>query len=169
MFIFYFYKYNQKNLIIKSNQMKGAWLPLIISKIYKKKFILRCGYEYYRFSTFYNQNFIKVLIIYLFSYLSYKLSNKIVITNNYEKNFIIQKFNLTPRKIKVIPNFIDTNIFKKKNITKKFDILFVGRFEFQKNLDLLISSIKNLKLKILFIGNGKLTDKLKFNLKKKKN
>ena len=38
-----------------------------------------------RFSTFYNQNFIKVLIIYLFSYLSYKLSNKIVITNNYEK------------------------------------------------------------------------------------
>ena len=112
--------------------MKGAWLPLIISKIYKKKFILRCGYEYYRFSTFYNQNFIKVLIIYLFSYLSYKLSNKIVITNNYEKNFIIQKFNLTPRKIKVIPNFIDTNIFKKKNITKNLTYYLLGGLNFKK-------------------------------------
>jgi len=168
LFIFYFCKYNKENIIIKSNQMKGAWLPLLISKIYKKKFILRCGYEYYRFSCYNDKNFIKKYILYITSYFSYKFSNRIVITNNFEKKYIINKFSINPKKIKVIPNYINTNIFKKKNIQKKFDILFVGRFESQKNLNLFVESIESLPLKILLIGNGKLINELKFDLKKRK-
>ena len=168
MFIFNFNEYDKENMIIKSNQMKGAWLPLLISMIYKKKFILRCGYEYYRFSIYDSKNFIKNYIIYFVSYLSYKFSDKIIITNNFEKQYIIHKFNVYPKKIKVIPNYIDTKIFKKKNIPKKYDILFVGRFELQKNLNLLINSIENLSLRLLLIGNGKLIKKLKIDLRKKK-
>ena len=113
-FIISFSKYKNENLVIKSNQMKGSWLPLIISKIYNKKFILRSGYEYFRFATYTNNYSIKLFFIYILSLLSYKFSDKVIITNKFEKKYIIKKFNISKNKIKVIPNFIDTRLFIKK-------------------------------------------------------
>ncbi len=164
LFVWKFSKYNQGNIVIKSNQMKGSWLPLMISKIYSKKMILRCGYEYYRFGLK-NRNSGVNFIKYILSYLSYNFADKIVITSNYEKNFINKKFKIDKKKIALIPNYIDTSIFKKKNDKKSFDIIYVGRFERQKNLFFLINSIKELKLKIILIGNGSLSNDVRESLK----
>ena len=145
--------------------MKGSWLPLIISKIYNKKMILRCGYEYYRFSLK-NKNRGLNFIKYILSYLSYNFADKIIITSNYEKKFINKIFSIKKKKITLIPNYIDTSIFKKKIKKKIYDIIFVGRFEKQKNLFFLIDSIKDLKLKIMLIGNGSLSSEIRKILKK---
>lgn len=165
LFIWKFSKFNKGNIIIKSNQMKGSWLPLLISKIYNKKMILRCGYEYYRFSLKNKSlglNFIK----YILSYISYNFADKIIITSSYEKKFINKVFKIKEKKISLIPNYIDTSIFKKKNNKKIYDIIFVGRFEKQKNLFFLINSIKDLKLRMILIGNGSLDGEIKKILKK---
>ncbi len=42
--------------ILKTNQMYGAWVPIIAKFLYKKKVILRCGYEWYR-NTFERQHY----------------------------------------------------------------------------------------------------------------
>ncbi|MEM0121652.1 MAG: glycosyltransferase family 4 protein, partial [Thermoprotei archaeon] len=43
-----------------------------------------------------------------------------------------------------IPNGVDTELFNQKNSTKKYDILFVGRFQYSKGLDILLKAIKKL-------------------------
>ncbi|PSO06396.1 hypothetical protein B9Q04_16255 [Candidatus Marsarchaeota G2 archaeon BE_D] len=46
-----------------------------------------------------------------------------------------------------IPNGVDTELFKKTSKEYKYDLLFVGRFQYAKGLDLLILALKKLWLK----------------------
>ena len=85
-----------------------------MQQIYSKKMILRCGYEYYRFGLK-NRNSDLNFIKYILSYLSYNLADKIVITSNYEKNFINKKFKIEKKKIALIPNYIEKISNNKNN------------------------------------------------------
>jgi len=96
----------------------------------------------------------------------YKLTYK-DLCNRLKKQ--IKNFKINPEKIEVIPNYIDTNLFKPLNLPKeKNSIIFVGRLEEQKNLFNLIEAIATLPVKLVIIGNGSLKEKLK-NFAKEKN
>lgn len=147
--------------------MRGSWLAILAAKIYKKKILLRNGYEYYRFCKLSGINFLKVLLAYLYSFFAYRLANKIFITSDYEKKFICKNFKIKKQYIKVLPNFVDTERFKKLKCNKIYDLIYVGRLENQKNIFLLLNAIKNQNLKLLLVGDGKLKSKIinfcKFN------
>jgi glycosyltransferase involved in cell wall biosynthesis len=65
-------------------------------------------------------------------------------------------------KIKHIPAFyIDFNIFKPLNLEKKYDLIFVGRLEKNKGIDLLLEIAKKSNLKILIVGAGSMHDSIK--------
>lgn len=160
--------------IIKTNQMDGSWITWILRLIFKKKILLRCGFEELKIR-FHQYNYIsrnkKLLIhlifLYVIEWISYKLANHIIITNNYEKNLIIKYFKIKPKKISVVPNFIETDLFKPISVEKKEKtILFIGSFNEYKNLDNLIESIKYLKDYYLeILGRGKLKTHLQEKIK----
>ena len=63
-------------------------------------------------------------------------------------------FNINKNKIYVVPNFVDTNLFKRNLDIEKSKKLVVGRLNKQKNIELIIKAISNTKYVLDIIGNG---------------
>lgn len=153
--------------ILRTNQLMSSWLAIMISFLFKKKIILRIGYEplmnlEIRFNNkFLNKNRLKNIIYYLKLYfselISYNYSSHIICTTRIQKEFIIKRFLINKSKISVIPNWVETNIFSpnSRNYNKQ-GILFVGRLEIEKNPELLVKSMQGINEKLTIIGSGSL-------------
>ena len=74
----------------------------------------------------------------------------------------LTKHGVPREKLKYIPAFyIDLNIFKPLDLEKKYDLIFVGRLEPNKGLDLLLEVAQKSNLKILIVGTGPLYNDLR--------
>jgi len=159
----------EKVNFLKTNQMLGSWAAVLAKIIHKKRLIVRCGYEWLSFLENQKKPLWKKVVAKFIEKIAYKNADKIILTSEKDKRFVIKNFKIYPEKIEVIPNYIDTNLFKPLNLPKeKNSIIFVGRLEEQKNLFNLIEAIATLPVKLVIIGNGSLKEKLK-NFAKEKN
>jgi len=77
----------------------------------------------------------------------------------------LKKAGVPEKKIKLIPAiYIDTEIFKPMDVSKTYDLIFVGRLESNKGIDLLLEAIKlsiynyQFPIKCLVVGDGSLRD-----------
>lgn len=163
LFLPLFYRKELKSVdFLKTNQMSGAWVAVLAKWLYKKKLILRCGYEWLLLSERLNKSTWKRKIIYLVEKVAYKTADKIILTSKEDKKFVTKRFRINPEKIEIIPNYIDVDLFKILNVPKeKNRIIFVGRLEEEKNLFNLIEAIANIPVKLVLIGSGSLKQKLK--------
>ena len=154
--------------LVKTNQIESINTATNIAKFWEKPILGRMGY-------------LKSVMILLehgvdsqlyidATKLEKKLadnSSKIILTTRQLKENFESSYSESKNKIIIIPNFIDTALFKPDyNIEKKYDLLFVGRLTEQKNIEILLESVIGLKLKILFIGKGPLKKNI-LNYKKK--
>jgi len=156
-------KYFKKVDIIKTNQMSTTWAPIIAKLLFKKKLIVRCGFEWYRFLRKKNPSLLVMFYMYITEYLSYHIANSIILTSEDDKQYIIRKFHISDsEKISVIPNYIDAEIFKPlADVSKKQDhLLFIGRLTEQKNLFNLLSALKGSHYTLDIVGDGKLKEPL---------
>ena len=154
----------RKNLaeadLYKTNQMSGSWVALIAKLIHRKKLVLRCGYELYSFVYQQGASVLKRCKVYLLETIAYHLADKIFLTTEDEKNYIIKKFAIPEQSIRVISNFIETGIFKpgENRNRNKSRLLFVGRLSDQKNLLNLIEALEGTALKLDMVGEGELKE-----------
>jgi glycosyltransferase involved in cell wall biosynthesis len=108
-------------------------------------------------------------------------ADKIICYTQNEKEILSKLLNLDLKKICVIPNGVDTNLFhpenkKHNNQTNTVTILWVGRFVRGKGVEYIIQAAKIIvkevpNLNILLVGDGPLKDEIeslieKYNLKK---
>ena len=139
-----------------SNQMDGSLLPAIFSFFYNKKFILRTGYSLSYFKSRSSKfKFLKRIFIDVYEFICILFSYKYTISSNYEYELLKKRFPFFLKKTFVIPNWINTEIFRPfKNKNDSFSLISIGRLVSQKNpLDLiLISKLSNMPLTI--IGDG---------------
>ena len=153
--------------VLKSNQTFGSWIPLISSIIYRKKFIHRAGYDFYR--TYIRSNtkisFFKKFLFYQFIKFLFSRSSHIIVTSYLHKKNLVKNFNIKKKKISIISNFVDTRVFKRLKHTKVIEnsILFVGRISKEKNIEIIINGINKTNFFLNIIGNGskKYINKLK--------
>jgi len=97
--------------IIKTNQMDGSWAAVLAKKLYGEKLVVRCGYEWLNYLEAAKSSYLKRKIAYCAEKFAYKNADRVIITSEDEKNFIIKRFGTAHNKIEVIPNYIDTNKF----------------------------------------------------------
>ena len=79
------------------------------------------------------------------------------------KRFVGDNYNLIPERIEVVPNYVDTNLFRpsgRGDSKIKNTICFVGRLDKQKNLYALFDALKGLDVELTVIGNGPLRNDL---------
>lgn len=155
------YRYVRQCRILKTNQMNGSWTAVIASHLSSGRMIVRCGFEWYEFAVRGNKSWWKRSLIYLISYVGYHAADRIIVTTNDSKAFVIQHFKLPADKIAVIPNYIDTDIFAPDDtvMPEANRILFIGRFTSQKNLPSLLSAISQIpEAHLVLIGNGEERD-----------
>ncbi|MEM4326173.1 MAG: glycosyltransferase family 4 protein [Candidatus Pacearchaeota archaeon] len=152
-----------KSDIIKTNQMSSTWAPLIAKLLFKKKLIVRCGFVWYRFKLKENPTFLLKLYLYLTEWFSYHVADGIILTSYDDMQYITKKFRINNQaKIKIIPNYIDTETFRPfPGNTKSRHLLYIGRLSKQKNLFNLLDSLKGSIYTLDIIGDGELKEKLK--------
>ncbi|HAZ10422.1 MAG TPA: hypothetical protein DCY56_04875 [Candidatus Omnitrophica bacterium] len=164
IFLPFLYKKELMNIdLYKVNQVSGA-LPAIISKIlYKKKLIIRCGFQLSLFLKKQKENIIKIFLALVLERISFYMADVIIVTSIKDREYIGAYHKVNFHKIKVISNGIDTELFNILEGIKKERgrILFVGRLIRQKNLFSLLEAVKGLKeIHLVIIGKGYLKEAL---------
>ena len=139
--------------IIQQNQLNGSWLALITKIFYKKPYILRTGYDTYRFSIYEKKSILKRLGFLFLTNLNFAFSDLITVTSNsdyiFSKNYFIK-----PKKIEVRPNWIIKRDIATQSERSFHKILSVGRLEDQKNYSKIINEFSNTEFEIDIVGTG---------------
>ena len=146
---------------VKTNQNYGSWIGVILKILNPKTlFISRGGYDLFHFKSLEN-NKLHMIITYFICLICYKFADKIMVPNHFYSSFVYKKFKINMKKIYILPNYVDTNLFKKRYSKKKTNkILFIGRFTNQKNLFNLLRIFSNNKYCLDLLGDGPLKDDL---------
>lgn len=148
--------------IIKTNQMKGAEVAMRSAKIFKKKFVARCGYLWSDFAKRANQteDFLKAKNIEARVFSS---ADAILLTTKSMQEYVVQNYGISEHKINIIPNYVLTEIFQAQTNRPHDEphrILSIGRLTEQKNLLALVNACQGLPVELIMIGEGPLHDRL---------
>jgi len=153
--------------ILKTNQIHGSEIPIWIKKHFEKKLIVRCGYLHSyctRKQTKDKKKIEKAIQLEAKAFASADLG---IVTAKWQKDFVVKNYNIDPEKVKVIPNYVITEIFKPySGLEKEFDLIYVGRSDEGKNLGSLLKALhflkkKNKNLSLLLIGGSYRDKKLR--------
>ncbi len=151
---FFFSRELSESQIYKTNQMWGSWVAILSKLLFKKKLIVRCGYELLDFSLKEKKSKFYCFVVFLISYIAYKYCDKIRVSSINDKKFIKDRYKINSEKITLSPNWVDTNKFKKLKKRKEKKIIFIGRLTYQKNLELIIDALSNTFIQLDVYGTG---------------
>lgn len=88
-----------------------------------------------------------------------------VVNRRQAANFLVSA-GVPREKIEYIPSlYIDLKIFRPKNSTKKYDLIFIGRLSANKGINLFLDAVKKSDCSAIIIGDGKLMPHLKSKIK----
>ena len=139
----------KKALVCKTNQFSAAYFGLLLKLIYRIPLVIRMGYYYSHFKK----------ISYLHRVgekIAFGAANLILTTSPEANDFIVKEYNIRSSKILTIFNSINLQRFKPLNYNKEWDVIFVGKLEKQKNIELVLEVLHKIEGKVLIIGNGSL-------------
>lgn len=141
--------------IFYCGQMQGAWSAVIAKLIFRKKFVLNCGYQWSLAARGWKWGIIKQALVYAIEFITYKMADFIIVTSDQARQHIIKRYKIPIQKIAVILNYIDTDLFKPINTQKSpKTVIFVGRLEKEKNVASLLEAVKGIDVNLVLIGNG---------------
>lgn len=161
-------KWFKKIDVLKTNQMFGAWTGVIAKLLYGKPLIVRTGYTWSIFAKRRNYSERFDRLAEPIERIVYKFCDMAFVTSNSQKEYVTGKYSIAPYKVFVIPNFVDTELFKPRSIRKTKDIVYVGRLHPEKNLEALIKALEGLPYKLDIYGDGEMKSKLETLAKKLK-
>jgi len=100
----------------------------------------------------------------IFAKIGGQIYDKLILFPFANKQKIVYTYSALGRKLKdssVIPTGIDEKRFKKVNMKKEFDLIYVGRIVDYKRIEWLLEAAKELNLKVAVVGPGPYLDTLK--------
>lgn len=148
--------------LVKTNQIWGGWNAILAKWVFGTAVLARGGYESYTFALRQGVSRPRLFLTRMCARLTYKSSDMISMATAEDKQFIEKTFHLKSAKIDVRANWVNTDVFSPmKAIEQTNKVLFVGRFNEQKNLFALIESISGTGLDLDLIGWGNLEKELR--------
>jgi glycosyltransferase involved in cell wall biosynthesis len=159
LFIPFRVKKELKNIdLMKTNQLMGSWIPIILKLLLKKPLIIRTGYDLLDFSVKENKSVLKILFNYLLTLFSLLFSDKYFVSSANDLSNLNKNFSLIKNKtIELRPNWVNVPKEMKDIIGRKKErILMVGRLEDQKNYQSVIKNLSGTELGLDIVGEGKL-------------
>ena len=146
--------------LIKTNQLNGVWIGIILKKLLKIPLFVRTGYNLYEFSIYEKKSKIKRFFFHQLTKIALKASDLYSVTSNQDKKFLEKNFKFD-KEIKLIPNWVNKISYKDFNDRHCNNLLTVGRIEDQKNYKLLIDQLKKTDYELDLIGDGSRKNELK--------
>jgi len=147
--------------ILKTNQMRGAETALFAKTLNPKaKLVIRTGYTQSLFDSQAGQLNPYTLKLEAKAYQKCDLA---LVTSQGDREYLIKKYKISENKIKIIANYIDTDIFKPLPEISKYQdhLVFVGRVgDLQKNILNLLEALSGTGLTLDIIGSSKNNEKI---------
>lgn len=132
--------------VFKTNQIKGSGVALWLKKVLHKKLIVRCGYLHSRFTESKSKDEGLIQSAYNLERKAFREADIGIVTTERNRQLVIKKHKIAPEKIRVIPNYVNTDIFRSMpEIHKEFDLVCIANTNPVKNLHSLIDSLSCLK------------------------
>jgi glycosyltransferase involved in cell wall biosynthesis len=151
--------------LYKTNQMDGAWTAVLAGLIFRKPVIVRAGYLWAKYELDDNRKSLRYQVYRWLSRFSFRRCTHVFLTTPLMKQQVIEGYGIPAGKITVVPNYVDTDLFRPlPDITPVLGrIVFVGRLSAVKNINLLIQGMALAKSDLhgLFVGIGPLKEELK--------
>ena len=170
---FYIAFYVKKNIkefdLIKTNQLHGSWIPILLKLISKKPLYIRTGYNHFSFAREENKNLYTKTFFYYLTKLSLTFSDCYSTTSKVDRDSLLDNFKVKDsEKIKIIPNWVESSAKSSERYLDR--ILTVGRLENQKNYIELIKELRKSKFTLDIAGEGSLKKEMiecaeKYNVK----
>jgi len=146
--------------VFKTNQMNGSWAAVIAKKKYGKHLFVRTGFtqslDLLCMHKVFSKDYLKYRIAEKYAY---KNADSASVSSQAQYDYIKSRYN--PKEINLIPNIINTKLFKpfkkKKSPSNIKSFLYVGRLDYgQKNIRNLIKAFKGVdSVRLTMIGKGK--------------
>jgi glycosyltransferase involved in cell wall biosynthesis len=149
--------------IIKTNQLDGAWTAIITKILYRKKAIVRCGYLWSEFQQNISGPGRHSRLALFMEKMCLRLADVCVVATERDARIIRERHGVKPAKIRVVPNYVDLDVFKPMPEVPKEEglVCFVGRLAPQKNVEMLFDACSRIDgIRLLVIGDGPLRDQL---------
>lgn len=156
---FLFYRDSKKLSVLKTNQAHSGWPALWCGKIWRKKVIARCGYVFGEMAEnlhLYGPRIFRKIIL---EKLTFKYADMCFLPTEHLKNWVIKNYRIDPLKIKIVPNYVNIDLFKpvKKSDTGSIKrIVSVGRLAEVKRFGILIDALASENWTLTLIGDGPL-------------
>lgn len=157
----------KKTDILKTNQIQGSEIPVWLKKRFGKKLIVRCGYLHSRFSEL-QADREAVIAARDMERKAFEAADLGIVTTERDMQSVINTHGINREKLRVIANYVDVETFvpSKEKKPVQFELIFVGRSGFQKNLLSLLKSLAILKaqghyIRLLLIGGCAKDEELK--------
>jgi glycosyltransferase involved in cell wall biosynthesis len=157
--------------IFKTNRIKGAHFAVKMKNKFRKKLIVRSGDIISACADLRGIESEKLKIIKDEERYAFNNADNIFIPTKHLGSYIIDEYHLDSNKVKVVPNYVDTDLFKPKVkpasgpslINKEIRICTIAKNNMkQKNLQLLLRSIAEFKdTRLVVIGEACENDELK--------
>jgi glycosyltransferase involved in cell wall biosynthesis len=146
--------------VLKTNQMNGSWVAILAKRKHRKKLVLRYGFDFHRFLCW--QGFARSLTwpAKLLSKTAYRYADAAIVTTRDMAEYATSNYKADPEKIYVIPNFINTELFKPLETPRRDRVLYIGRLSPQKNVRMLLDAVSQTTYGLDIIGQGPLYDEL---------
>jgi len=148
--------------VVKTNQMWGSWSAVLAKLLYRNKLVVRTGYMLSINALRSNAKSEIKWILRIVESIAYKFADGVITSS--QTNFEYVEKNYRPSGLHVvIPNYVETDIFKPMETPKKENsICFVGRLSQEKNLYALVEALEGLcPTSLDIIGSGPLLRGLK--------
>ncbi len=147
--------------IIKTNQSYFSWVFVAAALLTAKPIVLRCGYVYGEYLQTVNGATIRTKLYKILEGWAFRHATTCIVTTEALRTWVLENYKPAPEKLMVIPNFVDTSIFKPLGKEKKkHSVISVGRWHAVKRFDLRIracAEIPNCTLTIIGEGPEKAT------------
>lgn len=148
--------------LIKTNQLMGSWIGVILKFLSNKPLYIRTGYDIYTFSIFEGKSFFKIFFYKQLTKFSLFFSNIYTVSSKVDQYFFKNTYNKKQyQKVKLHQNWVSVPDSNPPIESRKNEIIMVGRLEEQKNYHNVLKYFKNQEIKLNIYGEGSKEKELK--------
>jgi len=144
-----------KNIdLIKTNQLMGSWIGIMLKIIYSKPLLLRTGFDKVSFLIKERKSKLTIILAYVLTQISLIFSSVYFVTSKEDYKYMNKVYFFGRKKIKIRPNWVAEVERSELNSRPNNKILLVGRLESQKNYEYVINSFENSNFELDIVGTG---------------
>jgi glycosyltransferase involved in cell wall biosynthesis len=151
---------SERPAIILTNQAHSGWPAIPAAKLWGAKLVARCGYVYGEREQAAGHTGLRVKRRSMEEKTVFRLADRCWVPTEDLAQWLIAHYGIDAAKVAVVPNYVDTEMFRPLDRHSSVDVISVGRLAEKKRHQLLLEALEGTGLRVRIIGSGSWRDRL---------